>query len=411
MIQNNQRSKNIFTVIDIGSSKLICITAEINDDDIKIIGYSHKESRGFFGGVVSDIKQAKNSIINVIADNEDKSGVAIRDVTLIISPKNAIYSHYSKSIKIAKEEVSQSDINNLANMVRQDFKNNNRDVLHLIPLKYQIDNSTNIINPHYMSGEDLHCRYNVISVPEDNLINLESCLKNCQLSINNYLIEPLSSSFAVLSENEMNFGSIVIDMGSNFTSLGIVIDNKFSHFFNLAIGGSAITNDIAKTLNVDFITAEKIKNLNNSLIISPIEERELIRIGSYNPENLELSKTSKAKLHHIITTRIEEIIEILKDRCYQNKIPIDSVSNLVITGGCSNIIGIERIFSEIFQKNARIGYPNKIKNIDNELHNPIYSASIGSLLNFQLNKNKFYHNQEDMQHSLIKTIINKIIGE
>ena len=203
---------------------------------------------------------------------------------------------------------------------------------------------------------------------------------------------------------------MIVDIGSFNTSFGLVIDGKFTHSANFPIAGAYITKDIATILNISLTLAEKIKNLNNSLIISPIEAKDLINLRNINEsDGSDLIKISKSDLAEIIKSRLEEIFENIKKVAYKNKIPISLVNNVVITGGSATIVGVERLASEVLNKNARIGYPNKIKNLDFEINNPGHASVLGALTIFQnnyiKNKNKAI---EPEKQGIINKIINKI---
>ncbi len=399
-----------FTCLDVGSSRLICIIAEITEDEIKIIGYGHKESRGLIGCNISDMRLAQKSIISTVAEAEKMAGISIKDITLIVSSAQTTSSHQDSSIKIAGNTIKSSDIISLTNKIREYFRKNNHEIFHFIPLQYRIDDSLPIVNPHHMSGDTLYTKFHIISASQTTIKNIEKCLKECQLSIDNYLIEPYSSLFATLTENEMHLGSMIIDIGSFNTSFGLVIDGKFTHSANFPIAGAHITKDIATILNISLTLAEKIKNLNNSLIISPIEAKDLINLRNINEsDGSDLIKISKSDLAEIIKSRLEEIFENIKKVAYKNKIPISLVNNVVITGGSATIVGAERLASEVLNKNARIGYPNKIKNLDFEINNPGHASVLGALTIFQnnyiKNKNKAI---EPEKQGIINRIINKI---
>jgi len=405
----NVKNSNIFALLDIGTSKLVCIIAKVENGIISILGHCHKESKGFIGCNISNLKEAKNSIISVVAEAEKKAKINIDEVLLVISPSQAKFEHYEAVTKISKESVSFKEIEDLTIKIRQQVKNQQREVIHLIPLQYRIDDSLAIENPYHMSGEVLYAKFNVASISQTVINNLENCLKLCQLSISNYFIEPYSSAFCVLNENEMHFGSLLINIGAAFSSFAVVIDNKFTHFGSIPLAGNNITKDIATILNIDFLSAEKIKNLNNSLIISPIEEKELIRISVKNSNNIEFLKINKLELRQIIKCRLEEIIESIQQYSIKFNLPIDAVNNVVITGGVANIIGIDRLAGEIMRKNARIGHPTKIKSIlDLEIYDPSYASAIGALISYsRLNFNK---NSPKIKEGFFSKIINYFIN-
>jgi cell division protein FtsA len=285
------------------------------------------------------------------------------------------------STKIGADIVKTSDIAVLANKIRAEFKRNNREIIHLIPVQYRIDDSAPVVNPRYMSGENLYAKFHIISTSHTTIKNIENCLKRCQLSVNNYIVEPYASALSCLSENEMNLGTLLIDIGGSSTSFCIITEGKLVYVGSSPIGGNHITRDISTILNINFEAAEKIKNLNSSLLISPIEERETIKLRlSETNDGPDMIRISRSELRDIIKSRLEEIIESVKNILEKAGVPVYMLSNISLTGGVTSIVGIDKLASEIFEKNVKIGYPNKIDTVASEILNPTHSCALGMLV-------------------------------
>lgn len=364
-----------------GSSKLVCIIAAISNGEVEILGYGHKESKGISGSAISDMRLAQKSITNVVSEAERMAGFNIDRLLVGISGSQVVSSRKEVSSKIAADIVKASDIANLANKIRADFKKNNREIIHLIPTQYRIDDSAPVVNPRYMSGETLYAKFHVVSTSQTTIKNIENCFKRCQLSVNNYVVEPYASALSCLSDNEMNLGTLLIDIGGSSTSFAIILEGKLMHIGNSPIGGMHITKDISTILNVGFDVAEKIKNLNSSLLISPIEEREMIRLKfSDTNDGPNMIRITRLELSEIIKSRIEEMFESVKTILEKSGIPIYMFSNIVLTGGVTSTVGIDKLAAEIFGKNVRIGYPNKLEITVSEILNPTHSCSLGMLI-------------------------------
>jgi cell division protein FtsA len=284
------------------------------------------------------------------------------------------------SCKIGSDIVKNSDIANLAAKIRAEFKKNNREIIHLIPLQYRIDDSAPVVNPRYMSGEKLYAKFHIVSTSQTTIRNIENCLKRCQLSVNNYIVEPYASGLSCLSDNEMNLGTLLVDIGSSSTSFCIMLEGKLIHLGSSPIGGVHITRDISTILNISFDKAEKIKNLNGSLLISPIEEREMIKLKiSDENDGPNMIRITRAELRDIIQSRLEEMFESLKTILQKSGIPLYMLGNIVLTGGVTSIVGIDKLAAEVFEKNVRIGYPSKFDLAPSEILNPTHSCSLGML--------------------------------
>ncbi len=383
MAKNIKKGK-IVACLDMGSSKLVCIIAAISNGEVEILGYGHKESKGISGSAISDMRLAQKSITNVVSEAERMAGFNIDRLLVGISGSQVVSSRKEVSSKIAADIVKASDIANLANKIRADFKKNNREIIHLIPTQYRIDDSAPVVNPRYMSGETLYAKFHVVSTSQTTIKNIENCFKRCQLSVNNYVVEPYASALSCLSDNEMSLGTLLIDIGGSSTSFAIILEGKLMHIGNSPIGGMHITKDISTILNVGFDVAEKIKNLNSSLLISPIEEREMIRLKfSDTNDGPNMIRITRLELSEIIKSRIEEMFESVKTILEKSGIPIYMCSNIVLTGGVTSTVGIDKLAAEIFGKNVRIGYPNKLEITVSEILNPTHSCSLGMLIFLQ----------------------------
>ena len=380
MAKNIKKGK-IVACLDMGSSKLSCLIASINNGEVKILGYGHKESKGIVGSAISDMRLAQKAVTNVVSEAERMAGFNIDRLLLGISGSQVVSNRKEVSIKIDSDIVKASDIINLANKVRAEFKNNNREIIHLIPLQYRLDDSLPVQNPRYMSGETLYAKFHVISTSQTTIRNIENCLKRCQLSVSNYVVEPYASTLSCLNDNEVNLGTLLIDIGGSSTSFCIISDTKLTYVGNSPIGGSHITKDISTILNINFDMAEKIKSLNSSLLISPIEEREMIKLKIFDQnDGSDLIRITRAELREIIKARLEEMFESVKSTIEKSGVPFYLLGNVVLTGGVTSITGIDRLASDILGKNVRIGYPTRLSGVDSEILNPMHACCLGMLV-------------------------------
>lgn len=377
MVKNKGK---VVACLDIGTTKLVCVIAAVEGKEITLLGYGYRESKGIIASAISDMKIAQKSITNVVCDAEKMAGFNIDRLIVGLSGAQTLSQKKVVKSKIASDMVKNSDIATLTSSIRQDYKKNNRDLIHLIPLQYRIDDSNPVQNPRYMTGNILAAKFHAVSTSTTTTKNIENCLKRCQLSVYNYIAESYSSALSSLTDNELNLGTVVIDIGGGDTSFSVIFENKLVYTDNFAVGGIHITRDIAMILNIDFKTAETIKNLNSSLIMSSIEEREMINLKADDFDVLDVSKITKKDLKEIIQSRLEEILESVKSKMEQQGYGAFIINNLVLTGGVSNIIGIDKLASKIFKKPVRIGYPNRIENLPEAFDDPSFCSVFGMLV-------------------------------
>ncbi|MBM3579240.1 MAG: cell division protein FtsA [Alphaproteobacteria bacterium] len=404
------RNGKIIACLDMGSSKLVCVIASIDGEEIKILGHGHKESRGIMASAISDMRLAQKSITNTVAEAERMAGFNVNQLLIGISGSQVTSTHQDVECKVGSDVVKNSDIINLTNKVRAEFKKKNREIIHLVPLQYRLDDSEPISNPRYMSGKKLYAKFHVVSTSQTTIKNIENCLKRCQLSVNSYIVEPYASALSCLSENEMNIGTLLLDIGGSSTSFCLISEGKLVYTGNSRIGGSHITKDISTILGVSFSTAEKIKNLNSSLLISPIEEREVIRFRTEDVEDGEVISITRLELCEIISSRLEELFESVKSVLEKSGVPFHMLGNIVITGGVSLVVGIDKLATEIFGKNVRIGYPNRLSQLQSGIINPANSCPIGMLAFLRnLHLREKIKSGFETKTSLFRRLIDKLV--
>ncbi len=380
----SKKKGKIVACLDMGSSKLVCVIAAVSADEIQILGHAYKESKGINSSAISDMRLAQKAITSVVAEAEKAAGFNIDRLLVGISGSQVTSMRKEISTKISSDIVRPLDITNLAEKIRSEFRKNNREIIHLIPLQYRLDDSAPVLNPRYMSGEKLHARFHIISTSQTTIRNIENCFKRCQLSVSSYVVEPYASALSCLSENEMNLGAMLIDIGYNSTSFSIIIEGNVIFVGSCPIGGYHIAKDISTIFGVSLEVAEKIKNLNSSLLISPIEEREIIKYRvSDGLDESGVIKATKLEMRDIIQTRLEEIFESIKEILNKKGLKTQMLSNIVLCGGVTVTVGIDKLASEIFEKNVRIGYPNKFSNFPAEMLNQSHSCCLGMLIFLQ----------------------------
>ncbi|MDB2550742.1 cell division protein FtsA, partial [Rickettsiales bacterium] len=396
----------IVAALDIGTTKLACVIAEISDKNIRIIGYGYRQSVGISSSAITDMKLAQLAITKTISAAEKMAGFNINKLVVNVSGLRLDSVTKLVSNKITSKVVNNSDIMALVSGIKADFKNDKRDIIHLIPLEYKIDHTTKILNPKYMSGENLSGKFYVISVKNSIIKNIENCMKSSTVSVNNYICDSYAASLGVISENELNFGTLVIDIGGNSTSFAILIDNKLHHIGNCKLGGIHITRDIAAILNVNLDIAENIKLLNNSLIVSPVEEKELIKFKLDNDVYpTKLIELTKIDLRNIIAARLEEIITMVKNNLEKSGYSSYMINNIIVSGGVANMIGIEKLIENIFKKSVSIGYPIGIKNLPKDLNNPSFSVVVGMVIFLKQVMKKQIKTDFEVKNNFIKKII------
>ena len=396
-----EKSEKIYTILDIGSSKIICLVATFKDQKIKILGNSCYSANGFKNGNISDAKLAKASIIAAVDQAERMAGITIEEVILILNGNKIKSNYLSPIIQLKKNKISLTDINNLVLAGVNELEKNDSEVIHYFPISYKIDGNNIVKNPIGLIGNYLFASLHYVTISSTILENIINCLASCQLNISDCIFAPYAAALATLSKNDKEFGSTLIDFGDGVTSYALFSESNLVHCGFIPIGSKAITNDIAKSFMLDVATAERIKTIHGAAISNYADNNKMINCKTENSLNeLEPEERSIAnsELNEVINARLEEIFSLIKKILEgQYALYPNAKQNIILTGGGSLLTGLGEFASKKLASKVRIGKPETIEGINKELANSSYSAAIGALHYIQRQYN------HSTTHNMVKT--------
>lgn len=408
--------KNVLAGLDIGSNKIVCLIGFTNSDGkLYIKGISHRESRGIKNGEIIDIKELTYSIIKAIDMAEKMAGVNVENIIVNVCNSN-VNSNLSSIDKVfSNKSITKNDLIKLAGSLEEKVRENNKEILHLIPIKYVVDEHE-VENPFEMKIDKFKVTFNSVVVDKVKLDNLKLCLDKTPLKIVKFVYNPYMSAISCATNDEIDDGCIVIDIGAVNTSFAVMEDGIFKYGASLRIGGDNITNDIAKYFNLKFDVAEKIKVVNVNLTLTKQEENDLIKVDIDSDEEYYVAQSKKLVLNNIYRDKIDRIINVILDFVekrgfLQNK----KNKTIILTGGTCSVAGLDVYVSGLTNIKVRIGEPefNLIKDgrIDSQKYSiPIYSTSIGMLMYLaRLNKNKKFDENQLLKKDKINQIFNSLI--
>ena len=410
----NECKKDVLAGLDIGSNKIVCLIGFTNSDGkLYIKGISHRESRGIKNGEIIDIKELTYSIIKAIDMAEKMAGVNVENIVV-----NVCNSHIASSLSsidkvFSNKTITKNDLMKLASSLEEKVKENKKEILHLIPIKYVVDEHE-VENPFEMKIDKFKVNFNSVVVDKVKLDNLRLCLDKTPLKIVKFVFDAYMSAISCATEDEMDDGCIVIDIGSSSTSFAVMEDGIFKYGASIKAGGDNITDDIAKYFNLKFDVAEKIKVVNVDLTLTKQEQNDLIKVDIDSDEEYFVAQNKKAVLNDFYKDTVERIIcailnAIGKKKLLQNK----KDKTIILTGGTCSVAGLDVHISDLTNIKVRIGKPefNLIKDekVDSQKYSiPIYSTSIGMLLYLlRLNKNKKLDESQLLKKNKIKYKINQ----
>ena len=368
----------IIVGIDVGTTKICTLVARVEaENKIRILGVGIEPSLGMRKGVVVDIDATSKAIKRSIDKAERTSGLEITSaqVSLAGSHVSSINSHGASGV--TGGVIDQHDVFRALDAAKAVSIPHNRDIVHVIQRGFSVDGQDGIHKPIGMHGYRLEVEAHIITASSTSLDNLEQCVNAAGAQAEAFVLNPLASAEAVLTETERESGVVVCDIGGGTTDLAIYINGDVWHTMVLAIGGNYLTSDIAHGLNLPLEQAEQIKIQHGHSMISEIPDDEMVQIRPFGDDAK--SEFKRQKLALIIEARVEEIfsyvIQEIKRSGYDGLLP----AGMVLTGGTSSLPGISQFARRMFNFPVRVAQPENLLGMTDQLNDPAYSTSIGLL--------------------------------
>ena len=390
----SKRVKNgLVAALDIGTTKVCCLIGRITADPglycdagVKIIGIGHQVSGGLRSGTVVDLDDAEASIRATVEAAEQMAGENIQGVVVNVSGGQPLSRLIAYEISIAGHEIGDADLRRILDpSVLKNGLARERELIHTIPVGYSIDGNRGVRDPRGMYGERLGVNMHVISALSGPLRNIETSVQRCHLGIEDKVVSAYASGLAALVEDEIQLGVTCIDMGGGTTSIAVFFDGELVHTDSIAVGGVHVTNDIARGLSTPLAQAERMKTLYGSALPSSSDDREIIKVPLVGEDKeADASQVPRSMLVSIIRPRVEETLEMVRDRL--KAAGFDKVTGrcVVLTGGASQLPGVSELAADIIDKQVRMGRPKAIEGLAEAAAGPAF-ATVTGLLHYAVN--------------------------
>jgi cell division protein FtsA len=352
----------------------------------RILGIGHQRSQGIKAGAVVDLDEAEKAIRLAVDSAERMAGVQVESVILTATGCRLASQLYEAKIGIGGRAVSESDVHRVLEACNSHAAPRGRVVLHSVPTNFSLGETQNIRDPRGMVGEALKAAMNVVSCDAAAVRNLMLAVERCHLSVEAMVAAPYASGLATLVDDEAELGTALVDIGGGTTSVAVFASGHLAHVDSFAMGGSHITMDIARGLNIRLADAERLKTLYGTCLPSVSDERETISISPIGEDPDRPVYLPKSQLVRIMRPRVEEILEFARDRLKQSGFSSLAGHGLILTGGASQLPGLPEEAKRIIGKQARIGRPLGIKGLPESAKSPSFSAAVGLLVYPQMAK-------------------------
>lgn len=372
------RKEEILVGLDIGTTKIACIIGEVTDEGVDIIGIGSHPSVGLRKGVVINIDATINSIKKAVEEAELMAGCEINSVYAGIAGGHIKGFNSHGIVAVKDKEVRPADLARVVDAARAVAIPMDREVIHVIPQEYIIDDQDGIRDPVGMSGVRLEAKVHIVTGSVTSAQNIVKCANSCGLDVADIVLEQLASADAVLSDDEKELGVAVVDIGGGTTDIAIFAGGSLVHTAVLSVGGNHITNDIAVGLRTPMAEAERIKQRYGCAMTSRVNEDETIEVpsvGGRPPRVL-----SRHILAEIIEPRCEEIFAFVAREIRSSGFEELMASGVVITGGTTILEHMPELAEEVLGMPVRRGLPKGVGGLVDVVRNPKFSTGVGLVL-------------------------------
>ena len=372
------KKEDLIVGLDIGTTKVCVIVAAPNGDSIDIIGIGTHPSRGLRKGVVVDIDATVHSIKQAVEEAELMADCEISSVYAGIAGSHirAFNSHGVVAVK--DREVSPSDVKRVIDAAKAVSIPMDREVIHVIPQEFIIDDQDGIREPLGMSGVRLEAKIHIVTAAVTSAQNIVKCANKAGLNVMDIVLEPLASAEACLAEDERDLGVCLIDIGGGTTDVAVYSEGSIKHTSVLGLGGAHVSNDIAVGLRTPFDEAERVKKKFGVAAARFLGSDDVISVPSVGGRRPR--EVSRKLLCEIIEPRVDEILSLARQSLVKEGLEDRIPSGVVLTGGCSALEGVPDLAEEIFETPVRIGIPCRVGGLQDVVRGPMYATGVGLVL-------------------------------
>jgi len=386
------RRSALIAALDIGSSKVACLIARLRPQApqqvltrrshaVEVVGFGHAAARGTKAGGVVDLAQAEQAIRQAVDGAERMAAVEIESVVLSVSAGRLASEQFAAEVEIANSAVAEGDIARVLTAGNRHSMRDGRAVLHSLPIGYSIDGGNGIHDPRGMLGSrfgvDMHVATTDVAVAR----NLMLAVERCHLAVEAMVASPYVAGLSVLADDEADLGAAVVDLGAGTTTIAVFLGGGFAHAEGFALGGLNVTLDIARGLNTGVADAERIKTLYGSVLVGGSDESDMITVPPVGADEREQAQfVPRSALVHIVKPRVEEILEMVRDRLAVSSFAAEPRGRVILTGGASQMTGLPELAARVLGRPVRIGRPLGISGLPDAAKGAAFAVATGLLV-------------------------------
>ncbi|MCO6419725.1 cell division protein FtsA [Siccirubricoccus sp. KC 17139] len=370
----------VFGVIDLGSTKIVCLIARIEGDGAaRVLGFGWQRAQGIKGGSIVDLEVAERAIRAAVGQAEVMADTQLRGAILNLSCGQPESRHQHIQWPIHGRAATEADLRAILQEGRRRCAEEGRETVHGFPLGFSVDATPGVEDPRGMICEQLTARLHMVDAAQASLRNLGACLARCDLEVEELVSAPFAAGLATLVEDEKQLGATVIDMGGGTTSMAVFAEGHLLHTAQLPIGGWHVTNDLARLLSTPLAHAERLKTLHGGVLGAPEDEREWLPVPMVGEAEDQIARVPRTMVVGIIRPRIEETFELIKDKLEAAGLGQEMGRRVVLTGGASQLVGVRELAARVLDRQVRLGRPHPVRGLPETASGPGFAAPLGLL--------------------------------
>jgi cell division protein FtsA len=374
-----KEQQHLLTAIDLGSAKTCAVITEITDSGPRYLGHGTTESRGVRRGIIVDLEKAVASVQKAVAQAEDVAGVPVeRAMAGVGGPHvRGVNSRGGITVASRAREITRDDIRAAVERARAISLPADREVLHLLPQEFILDQQPGIRDPAGMAGSRLEVQVHIATAASTATQNIVAALNRAGIHVDDTVFEPLACADAVLKSDDRELGVCLIDIGASSTETIVYYEGAVMHTSVVPIGGDHFTNDTAVGLRTPLADAEKVKKLFGCAMVTKIPEGNEVEVPGVGDKPARLM--SQRLLAEILEPRARELFEMLRDNLRHAGVQELCAVGTVLTGGGALLRSLNEIAEDVLRKPARVGYPSPIAKMPETLAQPEFAAAVGTI--------------------------------
>ncbi|WP_164659220.1 cell division protein FtsA [Tropicibacter sp. Alg240-R139] len=386
--------RGVVAILDVGSSKISCLvlrfdgTGRLSDDNsigsmagqtgFRVIGAATTRSRGVQFGEINAMQETERAIRTALQAAQKMAEIRVDHVIACFSGANPRSYGLDAQIELESQMVNEAEVARVLSACDVPEYGEGRDVLHAQPVNFALDHRSGLSDPRGQLGQSLAVDMHMLTVDGAAIQNLIHCIKRCDLELAGIASSAYVSGISSLVEDEQELGAACIDMGGGSTSISIFLKKHMIYADSVRMGGDHVTSDISMGLGVPMANAERIKTFCGGVHATGADDRDMIDIGGDTGDWEHDRRTvSRAELIGIMRPRVEEILEEVRARLDAAGFDHLPSQQIVLTGGGSQIMGLDGLASRILGQRVRLGRPLRVHGLPQSATGPGFSSAVG----------------------------------